>query len=51
MTQDGVPRVHVHGPNGSLYSLALSVDRKKIEILSFSPCFRLADGLSALDDY
>lgn len=50
-TDDGVPRVRVRGPHGSTYSMALSVDRTYIQILSFSPCFRLADGLHPRDTY
>lgn len=50
-TRDGVPRVRVRGPHGSSYSMALSVDRTRIEILSFSPCFHLADGLHPRDTY
>ncbi|KQM39590.1 hypothetical protein ASE56_03985 [Microbacterium sp. Leaf203] len=46
MTQDGVPRARVVGPAGSSYSLTLSVDRSRIEIFSFSPCFRLPDDMS-----
>lgn len=48
---DGVPSVQVRGPHGSVYMMALSVDRTYIQILSFSPCFRLADDLHPRDTY
>lgn len=51
MTQDGVPRARVVGPAGSSYSLTLSVDRSRIEIFSFSPCFRLPDDMSPFAEY
>jgi len=50
-TDDGVPRVRVRGPGASSYSMALSVDRTRVEVLSFSPCFRLADDLDSRDKY
>ncbi len=51
MTRDGAPRARVVGPAGSSYSLTLSVDRSRIEIFSFSPCFRLPDDMSRRADY
>lgn len=50
-TQDGAPRVRVVGPAGASYSLAPSVDGSRIEIFSFSPCFRLSQDLSPHDRY
>ncbi|SDO74779.1 hypothetical protein SAMN04487788_0696 [Microbacterium testaceum StLB037] len=51
MTPDGAPRARVVGPAGSSYSLTTSVDRSRIEIFSFSPCFRLPDDMSRRADY
>ncbi len=50
-THDGAPSALVMGPAGSSYSLTLSVDRSRIEIFSFSPCFRLPDDMSPFADY
>ncbi|KQM39588.1 hypothetical protein ASE56_03975 [Microbacterium sp. Leaf203] len=50
-THDGAPSALVVGAAGSSYSLTLSVDRSRIEILSFSPCFRLPDDMSPFADY
>ncbi len=50
-THDGAPSAVVVGPAGSSYSLTLSFDRSRIEILSFSPCFRLPDDMSPFADY
>jgi len=51
MTQDGAPRARVAGPAGSSYSLTTSVDRSRIEIFSFSPCFRLPEDMSRRTRY
>ncbi len=51
MTQDGAPRARVVGPAGSSYSIVASVDRSRIEIFSFSPCFRLPDDMSRRAEY
>ncbi len=37
--------------SGLVYSLTTSVDRSRIEIFSFSPCFRLPDDMSRRADY
>ncbi len=50
-TQDGAPSAVVVGPAGSTYLLTLSVDRSRIEIFSFSPCFRLPDDMSPFAEY
>ncbi|WP_150953996.1 hypothetical protein [Microbacterium testaceum] len=50
-TYDGAPSAVVVGPAGSSYLLTLSVDRSRIEILSFSPCFRLPDDMSSFAEY
>ena len=50
-THDGAPSALIVGPAGSSYSLTLSVDRSRIEIFSFSPCFRLPDDMSRRADY
>lgn len=46
-----IPSVHVRGPHGAGWLMALSVDRTYMEILSFSPCFRLAEDLSPRDKF
>lgn len=50
-THDGAPSAVVMGPAGSTYLLTLSVDRSRIEIFSFSPCFRLPDDMSPFAEY
>lgn len=45
-TVDGEPRAHVRGEYGAAYLLARSVDGTAMEILSFSPCFRLPEDMS-----
>jgi hypothetical protein len=45
-TSDGVPSAHVLGPYGSGWLMTESVDKTSMEILSFSPCFRLPEGTS-----
>lgn len=50
-TEDGAPSAVVLGPAGSSYSLTPSVDRSRIEIFSFSPCFRLPDDMSRRAEY
>ncbi|MFJ4159423.1 hypothetical protein [Microbacterium testaceum] len=51
MTPDGAPRARLAGPAGSSYSLTTSVDRSRIEIFSYSPCFRLPDDMSPFAEY
>jgi hypothetical protein len=51
-TIDGdIPSVHVQGPYGAGWLMALSGDRTYMEILSFSPCFHLAEDLDPRDEY
>ncbi|MDQ1082366.1 hypothetical protein QE392_000667 [Microbacterium proteolyticum] len=45
LTTDGELRAHVIGSNGQGYLVALSVDKTFVQILSFSPCFVLPDGM------
>ena len=50
-TSDGEPRVHVVGQNNEGYLVALSVDKTFVQILSFSPCFILPEGMSPSAEY
>ena len=50
-TRDGQPRAHVIGENGEGYLVALSVDKAFVQILSFSPCLVLPDGVSPSKPY
>jgi hypothetical protein len=51
LTLDGQPSAHVIGSNGEGYLVALSVDKKFVEILSFSPCFVLPEDVSPSRPY
>ncbi|WP_278101949.1 hypothetical protein AB0870_10010 [Microbacterium proteolyticum] len=51
LTSDGEPRAHVIGEFGQGYLVALSVDKTFVQILSFSPCFVLPEGMWPGDDY
>jgi predicted small secreted protein len=44
-TADGYPSAHVRGPHSAGWLMTESVDGTSLEILSFSPCFRLPDDL------
>lgn len=48
---DGQPGAHVIGEHGAGYLVNENVDRTGIEILSFSPCFVLPDGMSPSKQY
>jgi hypothetical protein len=48
---DGQPGVHVVGEHGAGYLVNENVDRTGVEILSFSPCFVLPEGMWPGDDY
>ncbi|MBZ4485936.1 hypothetical protein LQ938_09855 [Microbacterium sp. cx-55] len=48
---DGSPSAHVLGPHGSGWLMTPSTDLTQIEILSFSPCFRLPDDIHPSDKY
>lgn len=48
---DGEPGAHVIGAHGSGYLVNENVDRTGIEILSFSPCFVLPEGMSPGEEY
>jgi len=50
-TSDGEPRVQVVGRDDEGYLVALSVDKTFVQILSFSPCFILPEGMSPSVDY
>lgn len=51
LTNDGQPSAHVIGGNGEGYLVALSVDKTFVQILSFSPCFALPEGVSPSKPY
>lgn len=50
-TADGHPSAHVRGEYGAGYLVTESVDHTAIEILSFSPCFRLPEDMWAGGTY
>lgn len=50
-TSDGEPRVQIFNETGEDYLIARSVDKKTVEIVSFSPCFVLPDGMSPSQKY
>ncbi|MBT9605466.1 hypothetical protein [Microbacterium sp.] len=50
-TSDGEPRVQVFQETGEDHLLSRSVDKSTIEIVSFSPCFTLAEGMSPSEKY
>ncbi|MGR6742439.1 hypothetical protein [Microbacterium arborescens] len=51
VTSLGDPGVHIIGRYGAGYLLSPGVDDNVIEILSFSPCFTLPEGMSGVDEY
>lgn len=50
-TSDGEPRVHIFNDTGEDYLVARSVDKLTVEIVSFSPCFILPEGMSPSQNY
>lgn len=50
-TVDQQPGVHVAGSYGAGYLVNESVDRASVQILSFSPCFVLPQGMSPSTQY
>nr|WP_154924196.1 hypothetical protein [Microbacterium testaceum] len=50
-TIDGQPGVHVFGEFGAGYLVNENTDRTAVQILSFSPCFVLPDGMSPSKQY
>lgn len=48
---DGSPSAHVLGPHGSGWLMTPSADLTQMEILSFSPCFRLPEDIHPSDKY
>jgi hypothetical protein len=49
--EDGSPSAHVLGPHGSGWLVTPSADLTTMEILSFSPCFRLPEDIHPSDTY
>lgn len=50
-TPDGEPRVQIFNSTGEDYLVARSVDKLTVEIVSFSPCFVLPEGMSPSQKY
>lgn len=50
-TADGQPGVHVIGEYGAGYLVNENTSRTAVQILSFSPCFVLPDGMSPSKQY
>ena len=50
-TVDGQPSAQVIGAHGAGYLVSPSVDLTAIEVLSFSPCFRLPNNMSSHGTY
>lgn len=51
VTVDGEPSAHIIGDHGAGYLVERSVDGTYMDISSFSPCFRLPDGVSPRGDF
>lgn len=51
VTSLGDPGAHITGSYGAGYLLSPGVDDNLVEILSFSPCFTLPEGMSGADRY
>ncbi|MGC0370481.1 hypothetical protein [Microbacterium sp. SLBN-111] len=50
-TSDGEPRVQIFNGTGEDHLIARSVDKRTVEIVSFSPCFILPEGMSPSQKY
>ena len=47
----GTPRAEISGPFGAFYIAAPSPNESQYQIMSYSPCFELPDGMSLGDTY
>lgn len=50
-TSDGEPQVQIFNKTGEDYLVGRSVDKLTVEIVSFSPCFILPEGMSPSRKY